>query len=369
MTALATLPQYPVPGRDCQLSFALTESGANYLRVWVTDAPEGSQQKADLDKNGEKRIAFYSGDAGTLAFKPDVGGVYKLLCQEYVKGSAYGGGYEGDPNGAPSETKAGAEVSIDLTIGQRVTQQVGYGPDTATLVWWVFGAYVRPTTLATHGEASPAVIEPTSLRATIAASDPFVLVYAGNGANATVANNVGDVSAIASDIADKLGAHQVLGGSVHNTTDTLNPLPVGLANSVGPKNLPEVVNRFLAIQRAHYSNVDGTNGTGEGTASFHIGSGGSAKTDRTNMPIVESVGDLAQAYAALGDIARSYEAHRVNLSAHGAADSTNSLMSMPNLVRLHRYFFAALASLNPTAPPTLNSGVVTAVSIAGFTKT
>ena len=369
MTTLATLPQYPVPELDCQLSFTLTESGSNFLRVWLTDAPDGSVKKAELDKNSEKRVHFYTGDAKPFTFKPDVGGVYKLLCQEYVKGSGYGGAYEGDPSGAPSETKVGSEATVDLIVGQRVTQQLGYQADTATLVWWVWGAYVRPTTLGTHGEASPAVIEPSSLRAAIAAKDPDVATYAAACANTLVSANVGSITTMAASVfVTKLLAHQVTGGTVHDTMDTLNPMPIGLGSSVGPKNLADVLNLVLSTMRNHYLNIDSTNGTGEGSVGFHLGSGGDPKSDRINYPIVESVGDLAQAYAALGDITRSYEAHRVSTAVHGTADTTNSLMSMPNLVRIHRYFFAALANATPTAPPTVNSGVVTAVSIAGFTE-
>lgn len=366
MTTLTTLPLFPVPGRDCQLSFALTESGTNYLRAWITDAPEGSEKKAELDKDGGSRIPFYTGDAKAFTFKPDKGGVYKLLCQEYIKGSGYGGAYEGDPNGAPSETKVGSEVTLDLVVGQRVTQTLGYGPDTATLVWWIFGTYVRPTTLATHGEDTPAVIEPTSTRAAIAAKDPFVEVYAGNSANSLVSDLVGDISAIAANIAAKLHAHQIY-PTPHHTTDTDNILPDGLASSVGPKNLAEVMNRVLAIFRQHLLNVDGNDGGDIGSAPFHQISS-VTRSDRTFLPIVESVGDLAQAYAAIGDYVRCHEGHLANLAAHSSADSANNLMSMPALIRMHRYFFAALASLAPTAPPTMNSGVVTAVSIAGFTE-
>ena len=368
MTTLATLPQYPVPELDCQLSFSLTESGSNYLRVWLTDAPEGSAKKAELEKNSEKRLHFYTGDAKPISFKPDVGGVYKLLCQEYVKGTGYGGAYEGDPNGAPSETKVGSEVTVDLVIGQRVTQQLGYQADTATLVWWVWGDYVRPTTLATHGEASPAVIEPSSLRAAIAAKDPNVETYTAACGNTLVSVNVGNIATIAANIVSKIRAHQATGGTVHDTADTFNPLPTGLGVSIGPKNLADVVNRVLATLRNHYLNINSTDGTGEGSAGIHLAGGSDPLSDRTNYPIVESVGDLAQAYAAFGDIARGYEAHRVSTLFHGTADTTNSLMSMPNLIRIHRYFFTALANSAPTAPPTVNGGVVTAVSIAGFTE-
>lgn len=364
MTTLTTLPQFPVPGRDCQLSFALTESGSNYLRVWVTDAPQGSEKKALLEKNGETRIPFYTGDAKPITFKPDKGGVYKLLCQEYVKGSGYGGAYEGDPNGAPSETKVGAEVTVDLVVGQRVTQTLGYGVDQATLVWWIFGTYVRPTTLATHGEDTPAVIDPTSLRAQIAAKDPSVQVYTGNSANSLVTDLVGDISAIAADIVGKLHSHQI-NPTPHHTTDTDNILPDGLATSVGPKNLAEVMNRVFAIFRAHLLNVDGNDGGDIGSAPFHQLTS-ITRSDRTNLPIVESVGDLGQAYASIGDYVRCHEGHLANLAVHSSADSANNLIPMPALVRIHRYFFQALAALSPTVPPTMNSGVVTAASLAGF---
>lgn len=367
MTSLATLPAHPVPGRDAQLSFGLTESGANYLRVWITDAPDGTEERKKLDANGEKRIVFYVGDAKAAhVYKPAVGGVYKLLCQEYAKGSGYGGAYEDDPNGAPSETKVGAETSIDFIVGQRVTQQLGYGADVAALVWWVFGAEVQPTTNAVHGEETPAIQAPSSLRATIAAADSDVQSYVTGFAEQPVAGIIGDLGTVVAELITKFNAHLATGATVHNAADTENKLAVAYGASISPKSLPDLVNRVLLALKNHELNIDPAIGSTDSLGTHQISS--VKRNDRANLPIVESVGDIAQAYAGLGDIHRAYEAHRVSLNVHGTADSTNTLNGMPALLLLHSAFFKALASLAPTAPATMNSGVVTAVSVAGFTE-
>jgi hypothetical protein len=368
VTSLSVSPTYPIPGRPCELTFVLTESGANFARIWVTDAPLGSDLRAKLTASGTSRLPFHTGDVGEkhpVQFRPDKGGVYTFVVQEYVKGTSYGGGYQDDPNAAPSETKVGAEATLTLQVGQRVTQRVGVKGDTATLALWIFGSTIRPTTIEVHGEVTPALMSPTSPRAVIAVETTAVKTELANLANASVATALGTLATIVANMVGEINDHLALtSGSVHNAADSDNTLPVGLSTTVSPKDLPATVNAILKALRQHYTNDDNT-GAGPDSAAYHKISSVN-RNDRVNLPLFDSAGDLEQAYAALADIWRSYEAHRVLTSVHGAADNTNALAALPTCLKLHKEFLAVLASSSPSSPATVNSGVVTAVSVAGF---
>jgi hypothetical protein len=161
VTTLATMPVYAPPVRETQVIFTLTGTGANFVRVWVTVAPPDSELRAKLEQSTQSRVEIYKGEGGDkapLRRKFDKGGKYTLVAQEYTRGASdYGGGYEGSPDSAPSETKVGSEVTLELFIGQRMTAEIGSSGDAATLVLWVWDNTIRATTIAVHGEASPAL--------------------------------------------------------------------------------------------------------------------------------------------------------------------------------------------------------------------
>jgi hypothetical protein len=371
--SLTSNPVYPLPNRPCSLAFAATSPSANFVRIWFTNAPLTSAVRAKIDKSEDGRELLFAGDPsqwGAIKFTPDKGGIYTVAVQEYSKGAAsYGGAYEGDPGGAPTETLLGTVTSATVHVGQRVTQPVGYGQDTATLAFWIFNDSIHRTNFATHGEVTPSVNKPASTKAALACESLAVQVLTGNIAEQTVASAIGNIATIGLDFLTTINSHLIDPGP-HHATDTDNTLTTGLATDVSPKSFPGLVNQILVTLRNHFQNIDpdGDVGVPPGVvdgANYHETSS-VKRNDRRNLPVVESAGDVAAAYAALGDIARCYEAHRLNTGVHGSADTTNVLASLPAVLRLHKAFFEAIAQSAPTAPSTVNSGVVTAVATAGF---
>jgi hypothetical protein len=84
------------------------------------------------------------------------------------------------------------------------------------------------------------------------------------------------------------------------------------------------------------------------------------------MPLYQSVGSQEEAYAALADIWRAHEGHRVNLTVHGTADAATSMSALPKILVVHREFLEVLASLSPAAPPAQSSGGQLLISVGGF---
>lgn len=369
MTTLSVLPAYPVPGRSCTLAFALDD---NYAKVWCTLAPQGSALRSKLDASttNPKRIHIGDIEANTpIPFIPDKGGVYTFLVQEYKKGQTpYGGSYEGDVNSNDSEA-AGAETTLSLQVGQKISQKIGKSPDQGTLSLYVFGNNIRATTVAVHGEATPSLTVPASSpKARIAVEDSAVQSALLSLVDANVVTALGNIANIVSDFGFKINAH-VVDSAVHQNADHANKIPVGSYGSVSPKDLAKAVNVIIGDLNRHYTNDDGGHTTGvtpgPDSASYHEVSG-TLRNDIIDLPIFDSVGDLESAYGALADIFRSYEAHRQSAVVHIHAGSSHVLNPLPLVLTLHKAFISVLASIAPTVPVTINSGVVSAVSIAGF---
>ncbi len=375
MTTLSTQPAYPVPGRETPVKFTKSNSTADYLRIWVTDAPVGSALKERLDSTQFSRLQVHEGDDLSIWRETfDKGGAYQLVAQEYTRGGAtHGGAYEDDPNAAPTETKIGAETSLSLYIGQRMVTTCGYANHTAELVTFVWNDTIRETNLANHGEATPVVKNGTSdrARAAVAATAVKTAVDAlKSGGGVAVATAVGTPSTLLQNFVEKIDDH-FPSVSPHQNPDDDNALGTQYEEAPTPETMPGTVSKVLSALKRHYTN-DG--GLGAGTAGLNAdGSGTSTpyhdvtgqRFDFTNMPLFDSVSDTAEAYRALGDIWRSYEAHRVSTAVHDNADTTNTLTALPLLLEVHRQFFAQLASISPTVPDTQSTGAVLLMTQTG----
>jgi hypothetical protein len=371
VTSLSTLPAYAPPGRETQVIFDLTEAGANFVRAWVTVAPPGSELRANLEKSTQSRVQIYQGDGGenaSLRRKFDKGGKYTIVCQEYQRGAAaYGGGYQGAPDGAPSETKLGAETTLTLFIGQRMTAELGANGDTATLVLWVWDQTIRATSLGVHGEVSPALKSDSPTPRARAAIESAAVTGALSGlAGQTVATLTGDPGAVLEDFLTVWSGH-LADGISHAAADTYNGLAAGLAGAPSVASLKEAITEILPNIRYHYTN-DAQRGNvvnGRDSAGFHNVVG--KKNDNANLPLLAGVGD-ADAYWALAELHRSYEAHRAS-AVHVTPDVTHVLDPLPPLLTLASLFFEVLASTTPVTPPAQSTGAQQLISRASFAET
>lgn len=361
MATVATVPQYAVPGRATSVVFTLTESGSNYLRAWVTTAPLGSELANKLKDESAGRLEIYTGDGGPEAPHRvvfDRGGVYTLVIQEYARGaSAYGGGYQGSPASAPSETKVGSEQTRSVYVGQRMTSQVGTGGDTATLVLWVWNDTIRSTTLASHGEKTPVIVAETpTARVSNAISTAAVTTALNALVNQTVATALGNVPGHFQDVINTFNQH-IAYGAVHGSADTANEISADY-RSPAPEKRGDAINAIVQKFLGHFGDDDGT---GFGAADYHD------PADLRNSPLITSV-DQETSFSGIAELWRAYEAHRLDSSVHAGVDSIHTLAALPPLLELHRQFFAALASSAATTPVGQSSGAANLIRNAGFSE-
>jgi hypothetical protein len=374
MTTITTIPEYPVPKRIMRVKFTTVNSGADYVRAWFTDAPLGTPERTAIEDGGLGRLLFHEGDNGSSReFSPEKGGIYRIVTQEYsLLSGSHGGSYESDPNAASTETKVGAENNETLIVGQRMTSEVGAGQDLATLVLYVFNGHFRYTNLADHGETTPSIVNPSTPRAAMAIATDSVRTKLVGLADMTVDAAIGNVTTRLQAIHENLNAH-LTQATRHYVDDDDNAMDDGFASAPNADAVAKVVNAALNTIRRHYLN---DNGQGPGTAGTDPGAGDFTPNpyhsgfDYTNLPLFESVSGVAEAYRAIADIWRSYEAHRVSDPLHDNADSTNTLGAISSqLLDLHSAFFTQLAAISPTVPSTQSTGAVQLMTQTGALET
>jgi hypothetical protein len=360
-STIATIPALAVPKLPAKVIVTPADGSCNFIRIWCTVAPAGSELDGKIkelrQQSTASRLLVFSGPPGSShAWRPtlDKGGAYTLILQSYAKGNTWGGGYFGDPRGAPTETKLGGEETLTLYIGERLEHEVGTGPDTATLVTWSWNDTIRRTLSAVHGETTPAIINPSSDKARTAAADNGVDLTVRDLANENFLGMLG-VSAqlgLLQNLQQTFDAH--LADAVHNATDTNNQITAELVASTSPDRLPEALNIAYQKIRGHLLNDASGSGSppayGPGTADYHRISS-QDRIDYKNAPLVGSC-TPETSVAMLADLVRAVEFHMEDATFHSSPD-----LSVPDINQggaaslVHYAFFTALAKAEQTPAP------------------
>jgi hypothetical protein len=361
MAALAASPERPIPRQTVKITFTGLASGTNQVRVFAVAAPEGSEVRQQMDRATADRPRLHEGPVDVpWDFTPDRGGVYRFLVEELQVQSASRAMFQGDPAGAP-QTEILATSTVVLRVGQRLQLPLGVSPNTAQLRVFVWGDTIRPTTVAVHGEATPAVVSPTTLTATNAASATDVLTAVAALANETADDVIGNPASVFSSLRTAYAAH-IANATPHAAADTHNTIGAGYAAS-NPSALIRAINRLRQQLRGHQDNlVDRSDPESTPTAPH-------TSPDGINQYLTAGAADAASAIPALVDAWMVYEAHRVTLSSvHSSADTTNTGPALSPLMTVHRRFFEALTATTPTVPPSINEGVSTLAQLGGFVE-
>lgn len=356
MTSLTTTPTYPIPDRQARVVFSFTSAAdANYIRAWCTQAPDGSALRDRIDKNKLARALVYENDGGTKRpwfTKLDKGGVYSFTVQEYQKGNHWGGGYEGDTRGAPTETKVGNESTLSLYVAQRLTQELGAGPDKATLVVYVHNSTIVETTVATHGEKTPTIEKPTSAKATTASQTAAVTTAVANLISVSPTTAMGTLGTIVDNFIAKFAAHAG-DAAYHENADSQTDLSQDYAGSTSLGGIAKALNKVRTRLGQHMLNSkENAPANPEyalpGGIDIHLQGSVYFDLKNTPLPVTADENNQASIFQAIGDFFRAYEAHRT-ASMHDTSDTTNTLTALPQLHELHRQFMASLAAISPTA--------------------
>lgn len=360
------IPAYILPGMTAHVTLTAGGAGANYLRVWYTDAPPGSKVKGELDKTVNTRVLAWEGDSGDVFdFTPDKGGRYAIAVQEYtLLGGAAGGGYEGAPQSYPTETKVGAEQTGSLVVAEVLEQTIGTGSDSATLLVTVADSTIRSTSVAVHGIKTPDIVSPRTVRATTAMLDTGVVAAHAALADVAATTAIGDWPTILADLRTKLNAH-MSSTTYHDTADSANLVADSYAIvSASVEGVRDALTEIALLLDRHMHNDDGT-GTGPGATRYHYLATVNVP-DWKNLPHIKGAADASGNIALAGAIWAAFEAHRIDTGVHKVSDTADALTALPKAHDVHRQFVAVAAALAPTAPAVMNPGVVSLVHGAGM---
>jgi hypothetical protein len=373
MATVATIPTYPVPARQALVVFSFSAGASNYIRAWCTVAPEGSDLANRIAANRLNRALVYQdegGDKHPWRTTFDRGGAYTFLVQEYTKGNHWGGGYEGDPRGAPTETKVGGESTLTLHVAQRLTQELGTGPDRATLVLYAHNASIVETSVAAHGERSPAVVDPTSDRAAVAAKDADVTPAIAALVGLSPSTVFGTVGSVVDDFITKFVAHA--GSAVfHQNADS----QTDLNDYKGATALPGIAKGLNKVRLRLRQHMENSKENAPANPEYALPGGidihdhNSLFFDMKNrlLDVTADEKNAATIFQAGGDFYRAYTAHRT-ATMHETSDATNTLTALPQLFEVHHQFMASLAALSPAAQPGQSSAAAQLIGTAGFVE-
>lgn len=369
MITIQTQPSLIVPGVQARIRF--TPQTGNFLRVWVTDAPSGSTLRKQLDNDVDARIriADLKEIKGTFewTFIPDRGGKYLLAVQEYNRGTNFGGSYADDPDAQRKEDAVGAEDTYQtITVAERLVQRIGAGADTAELVVYVTDTLIRETNLETHGEKTPAIIDPRSARAASAVVTPAVKTALAALGEAVAATTLGELSLVLTVMINRFNDHLQQSG-VHYTDDNAHRISTSYRNPTSPRDMEKSVQELFKQMKFHFENQD-VDQIGVGSADYHQEpGGGETQGDFSNSPITQPPTDTATMIACIADAHRAFEAHRL-WNGHDNEDTSNTAGTLPPLLALHSAFLTAIQALNPVTPPVENSAATTLIHGAGFER-
>jgi hypothetical protein len=344
-----------------RLTIASPDASTNFVRWSITSAPEGSALRKKLDASEKTQSKVHDGDlAQPYELKLDIGGRYTFLVEEFERGAApNGGGWKGAPQSAQSETKLD-ETSLVLEVGQKLECTLGVNQDTAKLRLYVFGDYVRATTVAVHDEATPAVVNPTTQKARNVAEASYVVDEVEALADVEAADITGSIATVFADLRSTIDGH--LGNAVaHNGADSYNLAGAGYGAS-SPAAAGASIDALRRKLESHMANTDATGPSGgyhdnpDNAARFAAAGAGSS---RLNQMI------------ALADLWRVYESHRGHaapgIAIHNSVDATNVPDDLPPLMEIHRLFISGLESTTINTPSTTNEAAAYLTQQAGFT--
>lgn len=373
---LTTTPTYALPSGSVPLT-ATVDNAANFVRLWCIDAPIDSVYRKLLNKTKASRIEITPPNAQAAGgispgvefpAKLEIGGRYTFVAQEYTLGSStYGGGYTNAPEALKTETAIGAEQTLYVFIGQRMTHRLGassYG--TASLLVHVWNDTIRATSEAVHGVLSPAIGKPSTPRAVSAASATGVLAQLDLLTDANVSTLSPNLATLIAEMVLKIPKHMAnTGGNFHAlitglpTPDADNPSEIAaLPDRYGtPTSLVRAASVLYSRLRQHQ-----TNGS-SGASLYHL------DADFENALICDGPGgeaDTSLGFAAIADVYRVYAAHRADAASHALVDGVNTLTTaLGPLLSLHKEFLGAMTSFSPVTAGGVQSAVVS-LTARGF---
>lgn len=357
--ATISVPSNIQVGSSTRVTITLSSAFADDLRVAVTAAPKNSALRAQLDNSGgsvdqklEKKRASW-----IWQFTPDKAGVYVISVQEYDSQKEYGGGFQDDPLALPTSVKIGSASSLSINVPQRMVLTLDPGNGLKSdLVVYVSSSSIIKTLNTTYGETTPALITRSLNSRVITAVEDSAVLSALASAVGTSSALVGNLATLSESVRTKWNTH-IASATYHATNqDSDNAIDDAFASPGSEQAFVRFVNEALRVIKNHASNDDGG---ATWDADYH-----SPGDPRALM--VSGVSDYATGVVGLGDIIGFLEEHFQDDTIHDMADGTYPTTSGSVVLTIARAYCDVLRKSAPTAPGTVNQGVIDLAHGVGF---
>jgi hypothetical protein len=363
---LVSLPVYPIPEQRCELTFSGLDPATNQITIYPVSAPIGSRVRGDIDASKGTRVEEYTGKSSLpWVFTPDVGGRYVFNVEESTINAPRGKRFDLDTYGSPDPAIAQTST-VSLFVGERMTLSLGESPHAAQLACYVWNETIRATTLAVHGEDTPALSGATSPRSAIAILDAALLADVATMSGSTVAAFTGtfaDQFVICRDAYDLHLTDATFGGQ-HENPDDLNLCGEGL-RATDQTLAQTALSEFRRRLSAHAVTMTDSGGLGvhweypDSASDAFILSGSS--------------GSRSEQYLALADIIVRLENHLAafgpgGVDWHVGVDNPGTVLGICPMLTLCRDYLRALGSEIVSIPDGRNAGAAKLEQLAGFEK-
>lgn len=346
-------PAYPVQGQLCKITFDGLHADTNFVRLFPVSAPIGSKLREALDAAKGQLAEVHSGASGLpWNFTPDKGGVYTFKLDETATQPSSGSLFENDPTGAPQPTPT-QSGSVVLYVGQKLEMTLGASPNEVTLRLFVWNDTIRSTTVAVHGEDTPALVNATSVLAENASYDTSVLdaVAALDGLTATAA-----AGTLPADFLTARGLYiaHASNTTAHTNNDDVNALSTGWT-AANTKAAEEAIRSLRFAIDSHTKQL-----TDVADATVH------PIIDGTTAFVSNGANDEPQTqFFALADAIVRIQQHAALSGTHASVVAIAD-QSVGPLTALCIALIEALQDQTPTIPTAKNPGAARLGQLAGF---
>lgn len=365
MPSLTLAPTYSLPNREVRLRPAGLNSSTNKVELYWAAAPEGSEQKALIDKGTGRQLAFQGSEDEEWRFTPSVPGVYVLQLDEYLIRERAVSVFQNDPRGAPAPTLL-ASTTVTIPIGEKMTMAVGEDPNSATLIVYVWQDTIRRTTVQLQGEASPTLERAQNQSATSAAIAPSVVAKVDALIDQTASTVIGTFSNDFEAIRAAVASH-MSNTSAHTSSDVLRALGSAYtANS--PMAAKSAIN---ALRQSFFQHIQAKYALDSENVSYDPMSPPTpsvvhSQVDGTTVFLTSGAGDSRSSqYLALADLYIALSTHKGLSSVHTGVDA-NPIGSTSPLLNIFIEFLSAANTTSPTPPSYRNAGAALLEQLGGF---
>lgn len=347
-----TVPALILAGRTVEFFFSHPNPTVDVVRLRLLAAPTGSARAKDLESGSVALHEASIREKFRTSF--DKGGRYKCSLEYIASGRSPGGPGYSNQDEATAIPVVVESVDVDVDVGQKLTQQLGFGANTAQLAVMVWGDRIERTTIAEHGIATPATERPSSTIAEISLANPALIDAIALLGGTEPDSGFGVILDAYQLLVVAYQAH--LSSTHHAVADDSNGIPT---SSHSPQNAAELANgiaKFREVLVKHAANIHRNPTTGGPGADGKTGSHASVDSALTRF---ESPGpnptDPLSLVVSLAELFTLFGAH-VARPIHSVPGPVAP--SASGVLLIQKLFLESLFEISSTAPATKHPATV-----------